>query len=60
MGVLIFDDRDASIIYSGSWGQAGIAEEFNSTTTFTTSVGSTATLNFIGKLSIAIGFSYAI
>jgi hypothetical protein len=48
MGVLIFDDRDASIVYSGSWGQAGVEEEFNGTTTFTTAVGSTATLNFLG------------
>ncbi|KAH6910856.1 hypothetical protein BKA70DRAFT_1371062 [Coprinopsis sp. MPI-PUGE-AT-0042] len=55
MGVLIFDDRDASVVYSGSWGQAGVSEEFNSTTTFSNTAGSTATLNFIGTGITVLG-----
>ncbi|TEB23020.1 hypothetical protein FA13DRAFT_1740330, partial [Coprinellus micaceus] len=33
---LVLDDRDAAIVYSTGWGQAGSGNEFNSTTTHTT------------------------
>ncbi|EFI27467.1 hypothetical protein CC1G_15502 [Coprinopsis cinerea okayama7 len=48
MGVLIYDDRDAAITYTGTWGQAGSDREFNSTTTWTVDDGATATINFVG------------
>ncbi|TFK21020.1 hypothetical protein FA15DRAFT_688909 [Coprinopsis marcescibilis] len=49
MGVLIFDDADPAITYStGDWDRAGSDREFNSTTTWTTEEGATATIQFIG------------
>ncbi|KAF5323054.1 hypothetical protein D9611_009376 [Ephemerocybe angulata] len=48
MGVLALDDRDASIVYSTGWGQAGSSNEFNGTTTFTTTNGANAKVTFVG------------
>ncbi|KAJ6506820.1 hypothetical protein C8R45DRAFT_922984 [Mycena sanguinolenta] len=44
----IVDDRDPLIQYAGAWSQAGSSEEFDSTTTFSTTTGSTATFPFVG------------
>jgi len=50
MGTVAVDDRDPSVTYStGDWAQAGIALEFNSTTTWTGVAGSTASISFIGS-----------
>lgn len=48
MAILALDDRDPSIIYSGGWAQAGSANEFDGTTTWTAVAGSTAKLTFTG------------
>lgn len=49
MGVLIYDDRDAAITYSGAdWSLAGSEREFNSTTSWTATEGATAIVNFTG------------
>ncbi|KAF6744272.1 hypothetical protein DFP72DRAFT_1078820 [Ephemerocybe angulata] len=48
MGVLALDDRDTTIVYSTGWGQAGSSNEFNGTTTFTTTNGATAKVTFVG------------
>lgn len=46
----ILDDRDTSVTYStGQWGQAGSANEFDSTTTWTSLRGATAKLSFNGE-----------
>ncbi|KAJ7055761.1 hypothetical protein C8F01DRAFT_1029869 [Mycena amicta] len=44
----IVDDRDPLIQYTGSWANAGSAEEFKSTTRCSTIAGSTAALTFTG------------
>ncbi|KAJ6469817.1 hypothetical protein C8R45DRAFT_425582 [Mycena sanguinolenta] len=44
----IVDDRDPLIQYAGTWSQAGASEEFDSTTTFSVTTGSTATFPFVG------------
>ncbi|KAJ7508785.1 hypothetical protein B0H11DRAFT_2431861 [Mycena galericulata] len=47
--VAIVDDRDPSIIYEAHlWALAGTLEEFNSTTTHSTTQGSTASFTFVG------------
>lgn len=49
MSIVTVDDRDPSISYStGQWGQAGSANEFDSTTTWTSLRGATAKLSFNG------------
>lgn len=46
---LVYDDHDPSISYStGQWGQAGVIEEYKSTTSWTSKKGATATLTFSG------------
>lgn len=45
---LVYDDRDPSISYSGKWGQAGVVEEYMSTTSWTRQKGATASLTFSG------------
>jgi hypothetical protein len=46
---LVYDDHDSSISYSrGQWGQAGVVEDYKSTTTWTTQKGATASLTFSG------------
>ncbi|KAJ3505742.1 hypothetical protein NMY22_g17474 [Coprinellus aureogranulatus] len=55
MGLLALDDRDATIVYSTGWGQAGSANEFNSTTTFTNTVGATAKVTFYGTKITVFG-----
>ena len=48
--VLVYDDHDTSISYSnGHWGQAGVIEEFKSTTSWTIHKGATANLTFSGN-----------
>ncbi|KAJ2912039.1 hypothetical protein MD484_g8369, partial [Candolleomyces efflorescens] len=49
MGVLALDDRDATIAYSTGWSQAGSSNEFNSTTTFSETVGARAQVTFYGS-----------
>lgn len=49
MGVLALDDRDATIAYSTGWSQAGSSNEFNSTTTFSETVGARAQVTFFGS-----------
>ncbi|KAJ7342960.1 hypothetical protein DFH08DRAFT_962982 [Mycena albidolilacea] len=44
----VIDDRDPLIQYAGSWSEAGAAEEFDSTTTFSVAAGVTATVPFVG------------
>ncbi|KAJ7055759.1 hypothetical protein C8F01DRAFT_1157620, partial [Mycena amicta] len=44
----IVDDRDLLIQYTGTWANAGLAEEFNGTTRCSTIAGSTAALTFTG------------
>lgn len=45
----VYDDHDSSISYSsGDWNQAGVIEEFMSTTSWTTQKGATARLTFSG------------
>ncbi|KAJ7717018.1 hypothetical protein B0H16DRAFT_448431 [Mycena metata] len=46
--VVIVDDRNPLITYSGSWAQAGGSIEFDSTTTCSTKEGSSASFTFTG------------
>ncbi|KAJ7482968.1 hypothetical protein B0H11DRAFT_2021626 [Mycena galericulata] len=46
--VAIVDDRHSSITYAGPWTGAGTFEEFNTTTTFSTTQGVTASFTFVG------------
>ncbi|KAJ7506930.1 hypothetical protein B0H11DRAFT_2272160 [Mycena galericulata] len=46
--VAIVDDRHPSITYAGSWTGAGTLEEFNTTTTFSTTQEATASFTFVG------------
>ncbi|CAA7269694.1 unnamed protein product [Cyclocybe aegerita] len=48
MSVLILDDTDPSIVYTGRWNRAGSSNEFNRTTTWTLSAGASARLSFRG------------
>jgi len=49
MGILVLDDRDAAITYSGAdWSLAGSDREFASTTSWTATDGATASVNFTG------------
>ena len=48
--LLVYDDRDSSIIYSANWEQGGINGEYMQTTTFTNVTGETANLTFVGEV----------
>ena len=55
-GILILDDGDPSIVYTGQWGKAGNPSvEYNGTTTWTDggSVNTFATMNFTGRVTVA-------
>lgn len=47
--VAIVDDKDPLVSYTGQWTTAGGPVEFDRTTSYATSVGSTASFNFTGK-----------
>ncbi|CAA7270078.1 unnamed protein product [Cyclocybe aegerita] len=50
MGLFILDDRDSAITYSSDdWEEAGVEEEFNSTSTRTSVRGATANISFTGR-----------
>ncbi|KAJ7206328.1 hypothetical protein GGX14DRAFT_457583 [Mycena pura] len=51
--VAIVDERDPLVHYAGSWQDGGVGEEFNGTTRFTTTQGSTASFTFVGT-SVAV------
>ncbi|KAF7300051.1 hypothetical protein MKEN_01328000 [Mycena kentingensis (nom. inval.)] len=44
----IVDDRDTSIAWAGSWTDGGVAQEFDSTTHWAATTGSTGTFKFNG------------
>ncbi|KAJ7727582.1 hypothetical protein B0H16DRAFT_250922 [Mycena metata] len=46
--VVIVDDRDPAITYTGSWSQAGASSEFDGTTTCSTTQGTSASYTFVG------------
>ncbi|KAJ7198103.1 hypothetical protein GGX14DRAFT_374496 [Mycena pura] len=46
--VAIVDERDPLLHYTGSWQDAGSAEEFNGTTRYSTTQGSTVSFTFVG------------
>ena len=47
----VFDDRDPLIHYSsGQWGQAGVSEEYQGTTSYTKISGANASFSFTGEL----------
>ena len=48
--LLVYDDRDNSIFYSGNWGQSGTNGEYMETTTLTNVSGETANVTFIGEV----------
>ncbi|KAJ7080249.1 hypothetical protein C8R44DRAFT_593535, partial [Mycena epipterygia] len=48
--VAIVDDRDPLIKYVGTWNGAGSVVEFNSTTTWSSTEGSTATFTFFSQI----------
>ena len=48
--LLVYDDRDSSIIYSDNWQQEGSNYEYMGTTTYTTVTGATANLTFVGEV----------
>jgi hypothetical protein len=47
--VAIVDERDPSIHYAGTWNEAGVSAEFNSTTKWSAMQGSTASFTFVGR-----------
>jgi len=47
--VLVYDDRDNSISYTGIWVQGGGPAEYRGTTSFVTNPGATASLTFVGS-----------
>ncbi|CAA7271271.1 unnamed protein product [Cyclocybe aegerita] len=50
MGLFTLDDRDSAITYSSDdWEEAGVEEEFNSTSTRTSIRGPTANISFTGR-----------
>ena len=49
---LVLDDRDAAVQYSTGWGEAGVAEEFRGTTSYTETVGATARVTFTGAVAV--------
>ncbi|KAF8197019.1 hypothetical protein BJ912DRAFT_95582 [Pholiota molesta] len=48
MSVITYDDRDTIISYSSGWTRGGNTADFDGTSTFTTTNGSTATITFTG------------
>ncbi|KAJ7912897.1 hypothetical protein B0H13DRAFT_2005851 [Mycena leptocephala] len=44
----IVDDQDPLVQYAGTWNRAGAAEEFDSTTTWSATAGTTASFPFVG------------
>ena len=48
--LLVYDDRDSSIVYSANWRQSGTNGEYMQTTTHTDVAGETANLTFIGEV----------
>ena len=48
VGPGIYDDRDAQIIYNGSWGSNLVSGRYNGTQTFSNTPGSTASFTFTG------------
>lgn len=49
--VLIYDDQDNSVSYTGYWRQAkGAVAEYGGTATFTNVTGATANLTFVGEV----------
>ncbi|KAJ7185332.1 hypothetical protein C8R46DRAFT_1060162 [Mycena filopes] len=47
--VVIVDDRDAGVKYTGSWSQAGSSTEFDGTTTCSSTQGTSASFTFVGS-----------
>ncbi|KAJ6585657.1 hypothetical protein B0H19DRAFT_924775 [Mycena capillaripes] len=45
---VIIDDRDPLVSYTGAWSQGGASLEFDQTTSFSVSAGSTAMITFVG------------
>ena len=48
MALQRIDDRDSSIAYSSGWGLGGAPNEYNSSNTYATLQGQTATVKFRG------------
>ncbi|KAJ7047086.1 hypothetical protein C8F04DRAFT_1248118 [Mycena alexandri] len=51
----IVDDRDPGIQYVGTWNQAGSSEEFDSTTTWSSTQGTSASFTFVGTSVTVFG-----
>lgn len=51
----IVDDQNLSVLYSGSWGRAGVSPEFNSTTSFPQEEGASVVFPFVGVFTISEG-----
>ena len=50
METTTLDDRSPNITYDGdTWSLGGVPGEFDGTTTWTVTAGSTATINFLGR-----------
>ncbi|KAJ7027409.1 hypothetical protein C8F04DRAFT_1266965 [Mycena alexandri] len=47
--VVIVDDRDPALKYTGSWSQAGASAEFDGTTTCSSTQGTSASFTFVGS-----------
>ena len=47
--VAIVDERDSLLHYTGSWQNAGSADEFDGTTRYSTTQGSTVSFTFVGE-----------
>ncbi|KAH6913087.1 hypothetical protein BKA70DRAFT_712789 [Coprinopsis sp. MPI-PUGE-AT-0042] len=53
---LVYDDRDSVVQYSaGEWGDAGVPEEYKSTTSWTETPGATARVTFTGRGISVVG-----
>ena len=48
--LLVYDDRDSSIVYSANWQQSGGSGNYMYTTTVTSAIGATANLTFVGEV----------
>ena len=52
---LVLDDRNPAVQYSEGWGEAGVQEEFQGTTSWTETVGATARVTFTGRGISVVG-----
>lgn len=57
MSLRTLDDTDPAVQYGGGWGSSGDPQEYNSTTSFTTTIGATARVTFTGELFASPGIN---